>query len=106
MVRHVAAIKSSAFRMAGSILSFYYSKSGCLTDSALKLYKNKVIPHLLYGVEMWGWYDINPASLEVVQNHFLRCIRVLPMASPAVLTRAKTGIPSLKAQTHLVIIRY
>lgn len=67
---HVALIKSSAFRIIVFIMSFFYSKEGLLIDSALKLFTSKIIPHLMYEVEEWGWNNVNLIILEVVQNYF------------------------------------
>ena len=102
---HLATIRASATSLVGAILKFYYTKGGFLIDPVLKLYKCKVIPHLLYGVEVWGWKENNISRLETVQNTFLRRILALPRGTPAALMRAETGLPSLSARVHSAILK-
>ena len=75
-------------------------------DPAIKLFCSKVIPCLLYGVEIWGWGDQILSNLERTQNLFMRRILTLPMGSPVALMRAELGLPSLCARANVTILKF
>ena len=87
-------------------MRFYHSKGGRLIDPAIKLFTNKIIPSLLYGIEVWGRKEQALSGLESIQNTFMRCVLALPKGAPTTLMRAELGLPSFRARAHLALLKW
>ena len=103
---HLAITRMMALKTMGAILNFFHTKGGSLIDPALKLFTSKVIPYLLYGVEIWGWRDQALDTIEKLQNLFMRRILALSKGTPVALMRAELGLPSMRARANLITLKY
>ncbi|XP_061447038.1 uncharacterized protein LOC133367169 [Rhineura floridana] len=97
-------IKLMTLRSNGQLKKFFYSRGGQLLGPMLKIYTAKLLPKILYGVELWGHSVKN--KLEVLQNQFMKQILGLSKGTPAAHLRAELGLLSLAARIDLAFLRY
>uniref|UniRef100_A0A670JBD8 ribonuclease H n=1 Tax=Podarcis muralis TaxID=64176 RepID=A0A670JBD8_PODMU len=103
---HLNTTILAARRTIKALEKFYYAKGGQLVPPIRKAFISKVLPMLLYGVEIWGWNLKTLQRLEILQNSFARKVLGLPKGSVAAQLRTELGLPSIVARAHIRIISF
>nr|XP_034972318.1 uncharacterized protein LOC118085595 [Zootoca vivipara] len=96
----------AARRTIKALEKFFYAKGGQLVPPIRKAFISKVLPMLLYGVEIWGWNLKILQRLEILQNSLARKILGLPKGLVAAQLRTELGLPSIVARAHIRIISF
>lgn len=90
--QHVIMIKSAKLT-SQSICIFFYMCGGSFAPAALNIFKAKIVPQLLYGIQLW----LPAFNIDVKRIHssFLYSIMELPLVCHHLLGLGRSWVPCL-----------
>lgn len=103
-ITHRNAALNAARMSLHAILRFFYKKGGRHIPAALKLFKAKALPQILYGCPVW--MEAIKSLIEQPQALFLRKILGLPNCVPYAVLCLETGLLKIETQAWLRISSY
>ena len=89
----LAQKKLSGYRKMVNIKKFFVSES---VGSYLTIWKNVLLPGVLYGMEVMAWTPLQIENLEIEQNKFAKVLLSVPPSTANVVTEALLGLKSIQ----------
>ncbi|XP_053100482.1 uncharacterized protein LOC128322711 [Hemicordylus capensis] len=101
---HMRMVADSAKCSVVAINRFFRTRGAGFIPAALKLYSAKVIPQLLYGIQLGPYANFD--MLERIQSGFLRAIFGTTRCTSNVTLRMEAGLIKIESRAWLLIIYF